>query len=358
MKVVEISKPGDPSVLRLREQSDPPFGAGEVLIQVEGSGINRPDILQRKGLYPPPPGVSDIPGLEVAGIIVAGDALAMEAAGLVAGQAVCALVAGGGYASLCVAAADLCLPVPAGWTMMEAAAFPEAAFTVWSNVFDRGALKSGETILIHGGSSGIGTLAIQMAKAHGCRVIVTVGSTAKAQACLRLGADHVILYKEEDFSQAVLGMTDGWGADVILDMVAGDYIARNLSCLADDGRLLIIAVQGGLRAQFNAATVMRRRLTITGSTLRPRSVAFKAAIARSLKKDLWPWMDALKVRPVIDRIYEAADAACAHETLEAGEHIGKLVLRWPGAQVQANAGPSVHNTGLSHVEGHPSQRIA
>jgi len=270
MRAVEIAKYGAPEVLRLAERPVPQAGAGEVLIRVAASGVNRPDVLQRKGLYPVPPGASDLPGLEVAGVIESGDAAAMAEAGLKLGDRVCALVAGGGYAPWCVAPVGQCLPVPAGLDDVAAASLPETFFTVWSNVFDRGRLQAGETLLIQGGTSGIGVTAIQMAKAMGARVIATAGSDEKCAACLTLGADHAINYRTQDFAAVARELTNGRGVDVILDMVAGDYVAREVSCLAEDGRLVIIAVQGGVQAGFDAGLVLRRRLTITGSTLRPR----------------------------------------------------------------------------------------
>jgi NADPH2:quinone reductase len=288
MKVIEISTYGAPEVLRAAERPVPVAGAGELLIRVAASGVNRPDVLQRKGHYPVPPGASDIPGLEVAGVVDSGDAAAMAEAGIAVGDRVCALVAGGGYAEWCVAPVGQCLPVPGALSDVEAATLPETFFTVWSNVFDRAALEPGETLLVQGGSSGIGVTAIQIAKAAGSTVIVTVGSDEKAAACLALGADHAINYKTQDFVEQVKALTGGRGADVILDMVAGDYIARELSCLADDGRLVLIAVQGGVKSAIDAGQVLRRRLTITGSTLRPRPVAFKAAIASALRARVWP----------------------------------------------------------------------
>ena len=277
MQVIAITNPGAPDVLRLADADTPTAGAGEVLIRVHASGVNRPDVLQRKGAYPPPAGASPIPGLEVAGVVASGDTEAMAAAGLKVGDAVCALVAGGGYASWCVAPVVQCLPVPKGLSMVEAAALPETFFTVWSNVFDRAGLLAGETVLIQGGSSGIGVTAIQLAKAMGAHVLVTAGSDEKCQACLDLGADHAINYKTSDFAERVLALTQGRGVDVILDMVAGSYVAREVGCLAEDGRLVIIAVQGGIDASFDASLVLRKRLKITGSTLRPRPVAFKAS---------------------------------------------------------------------------------
>jgi len=328
MRAIEISAYGGPEVLRLCSRPRPVAGEGELLIRVAASGVNRPDVLQRTGNYPVPPGASDLPGLEVAGVIEAGDAQALAQAGLAVGDHVCALVAGGGYAEYCVAPVGQCLPVPAGWSDLDAAGLPETFFTVWSNVFDRGRLQAGETLLVQGGSSGIGVTAIQMAKAAGARVIVTVGSDDKAQACLALGADHAVNYRQQDFVAEVARLTDGRGADVILDMVAGAYVSREIDCLADDGRLVIIAVQGGVKAEFNAGQVLRRRLTITGSTLRPRPVAFKAAIARSLRQQVWPWLAGGRIRPVVYRVFEAAQASQAHALMESNQHIGKLLLRW------------------------------
>ncbi len=328
MKAIEISAYGAPEVLKPVERPDPVAGSGEALIRVAASGVNRPDVLQRKGHYPVPPGASDLPGLEVAGVLVDGDAAALASAGLSIGDRVCALVAGGGYAELCVAPVAQCLPVPQGLDDVAAASLPETFFTVWSNVFDRARLQAGETLLIQGGSSGIGVTAIQLAKAAGARVFVTVGSDEKAQACRALGADAAINYRQSDFAAEVKRLTDGRGADVVLDMVAGDYVARELSCLADDGRLVIIAVQGGVKSEFDAGQVLRRRLTISGSTLRPRPVAFKAAIAAALRSRVWPWLEDGRVRPVIHQVFPAAEAAAAHTLMESNQHIGKLVLTW------------------------------
>jgi NADPH2:quinone reductase len=328
MKAVEITSYGPPDVLRLGERPDPVAGAGELLIRVAASGVNRPDVLQRTGNYPVPPGASDIPGLEVAGEIIAGDAAAMAAAGFKVGDRVCALVAGGGYAELCVAPVGQCLPVPNGLGDVEAASLPETFFTVWTNVFDRVRLQAGETLLVQGGTSGIGVTAIQMAKALGATVIATAGSDEKCQACLELGADHAINYKTQDFSVEAKKLTDGKGVDVILDMVSGSYVAREVECLAEDGRLVIIAVQGGIKAEFNAGMVLRKRLVITGSTLRPRPVAFKAAIARSLEKNVWPLVERGAIKPVIYKTFPAAQAAQAHALMESNQHIGKIVLTW------------------------------
>ncbi len=328
MKAIEISQYGAPEVLRPAVRPDPVAGDGEVLIRVAASGVNRPDVLQRKGMYPVPPGASDLPGLEVAGVIVNGDAKAMGDAGVKAGDRVCALVAGGGYAELCVAPVGQCLPVPAGLSDVEAASLPETFFTVWSNVFERARLQAGETLLVQGGSSGIGVTAIQLAKAAGAKVIVTVGSDDKASACIALGADEAINYKTHDFVAEVKRITEGRGVNVVLDMVAGDYVAREVECVADDGRIVIIAVQGGVKSEFDAGAVLRRRLTITGSTLRPRSVQFKTAVARALRETAWPWIEKGLVKPVIHEVFPAHEAAKAHALMESNRHIGKLVLQW------------------------------
>ena len=328
MRAVEITSPGGPEVLRLTEHPAPVAGAGELLIRVAASGINRPDVLQRKGRYAPPAGTSDLPGLEVAGVVESGDAQAMAAAGIAVGDRVCALVAGGGYAEYCVAPVAQCLPVPKGLSDVEAASLPETYFTVWSNVFQRGALQPGETLLVQGGSSGIGVTAIQLAKAWGAKVIVTAGTDAKCDNCLALGADHAINYNTQDFAAEVMRITEGQGVDVILDMVGGDYVAREVGCLAEDGRLVIIAVQGGVKAQFDASLVLRRRLVITGSTLRPRPVAFKGEIAKALRENVWPWLESGKVRPVIFRQFAAEEAVQSHALMESSEHTGKIVLTW------------------------------
>ncbi len=328
MKAIAIDHPGAPEVLQLVERPDPVAGPGELLIRVAAAGVNRPDVLQRKGAYPPPAGASDLPGLEVAGTIVGGDTSAMAAAGFKLGDRVCALVAGGGYAQLCAAPVEQCLPAPKGLSDVEAASLPETFFTVWSNVFDRARLQPGETLLVQGGTSGIGVTAIQLAKAAGATVIVTAGSDEKCAACRALGADHAINYRTQDFAAEVKRLTEGKGADVILDMVAGDYVARELNCLATDGRLVIIAVQGGVDSRIDAGEVLRRRLTITGSTLRPRPVAFKAAIARALRENVWPWIEAGRVRPVIFKTFDAGQAAQAHALMESNQHVGKIVLTW------------------------------
>jgi putative PIG3 family NAD(P)H quinone oxidoreductase len=331
MKVIEITSFGGPDVLRLAERPMPVAGVGEVLIRVAASGINRPDVLQRSGAYPPPPGASDLPGLEVAGVIESGDAQVLADANLKVGDRICALVAGGGYAEFCVAPAVQCLAVPVGLSDVEAASLPETFFTVWSNVFDRGRLQSGETLLVQGGTSGIGVTAIQLAKAMGATVIATAGSDEKCAACLALGADFAINYKTQDFQAEALRLTDGLGVDVILDMVAGSYVAKEVQCLAEDGRLVIIAVQGGVQSEINAGLVLRKRLTVTGSTLRPRPVAFKAAIAQACLSRVWPLLEAGRIKPVVHSIFAAADASKAHALMETNQHVGKIVLNWRAA---------------------------
>ncbi|MBU0827578.1 MAG: NAD(P)H-quinone oxidoreductase [Gammaproteobacteria bacterium] len=328
MRAVEITSFGGPEVLRLGERPVPQSGVGEVLIRVLASGINRPDVLQRLGHYAPPAGTSDLPGLEVAGVVESGDAAAMAKAGIRVGDRICALVAGGGYAEWCVAPVAQCLPAPAGFSDIEAASLPETFFTVWSNVFDRGHLQAGESLMVQGGASGIGVTAIQLARAFGATVIATAGSDEKCAACLTLGAHHAINYKSQDFVAEAKRITDGKGVDVVLDMVAGDYVAREVECVAEDGRIVIIAVQGGVKSEFNAGLVLRRRLTITGSTLRPRSIAFKGAIARALREWVWPLLEAGQVRPVIHSTFAASDAAKAHALMESNQHIGKIVLTW------------------------------
>lgn len=336
MKCIEIREYGAPEVLVPAERSAPAAGQGEVLIRVTASGVNRPDVLQRTGNYPVPPGASDLPGLEVAGVIQSGDLGAMQAAGLAVGDRVCALVAGGGYAEQCVAPVAQCLPVPRGLSDIEAASLPETFFTVWSNVFDRGRLQSGETLLVQGGTSGIGVTAIQMGKAAGAVVIATAGSDEKCAAMLELGADHAINYKTTDFAEEVKKLTAGKGVDVVLDMVAGEYVRREVECLAEDGRLVIIAVQGGVKAEFNAGLVLRKRLVITGSTLRPRPIEFKGAIAKALKANVWPWLESGRIKPVIHSVFPAllaegglpSGAARAHALMQSNQHIGKIVLDW------------------------------
>ena len=328
MKVIEITTFGVPEVLGMGERDMPVPVAGELLVRVAASGINRPDLLQRKGSYPAPAGASDLPGLEIAGVIEKGDPSELAAAGMKIGDRVCGLVSGGGYAEYCVAPIQQCLPIPKGLTDIEAASLPETFFTVWSNVFDRGSLKAGETLLIQGGSSGIGVTAIQLAKAMGAKVIVTAGSDDKCAACLALGADHAINYKTHDFQTEVSRITEGLGVNVILDMVAGAYIAKEVELLSEDGRLVLIAVQGGVDAQINAGLVLRRRLTITGSTLRARSVSFKHAIAQSCLKHVWPLIEAGRIRPVVNAVFSAKDAAKAHALMESHQHVGKIVLTW------------------------------
>ena len=328
MKVIEITAFGAPDVLRLGERPMPVPGVGELLIRVAASGVNRPDVLQRTGNYPVPPGASDIPGLEVAGVIERGDEQELASAGFKLGERVCALVAGGGYAQYCIAPVGQCLPVPKGLSDVEAASLPETFFTVWNNVFDRAKLQTGETLLIQGGSSGIGVSAIQLAKALGSRVIVTAGSDEKCAACLALGADHAINYKTHDFQEEVKRLTGGLGVNVILDMVAGSYVAKEIECLSEDGRLVIIAVQGGVKSEINAGLVLRRRLTVTGSTLRARPVAFKAAIAQALLKNVWPLIELGRIQPVIHSTFAAQDAFRAHALMESNLHVGKIVLTW------------------------------
>jgi putative PIG3 family NAD(P)H quinone oxidoreductase len=323
MLAVEISRPGGPEVLVPVQRPMPEPGEGEVLIKVTAAGINRPDTLQRKGSYPPPRGASDLPGLEVAGEIVGGDA---AAGGFAIGDKVCALVAGGGYAEYCAAPVRQCLPIPAGLSDIEAAGLPETYFTVWSNVFDRGRLGPGESLLVHGGASGIGTTAIQLATAFGHKVYGTAGSDDRARAIEKLGAARGINYRDEDFVKEVLEATGGAGVNVVLDMVAGDYIARDIQCLADEGRIVLIATLGGNHGNVDFGQVMRRRLTITGSTLRPRPVAFKGEIADSLRKKVWPLLESGKVKPIVHATFPLEQAAQGHAMMEAGEQIGKIIL--------------------------------
>jgi len=323
MIAIEIRQPGDPDVLVPVERPRPEPGSGEVLIKVAAAGVNRPDVMQRQGRYPPPPGAPDIPGLEVAGTIAA---LGPDVSGRRQGEDVCALVSGGGYAEYCVAPAPQCLPVPRGMDLAAAAAIPETFFTVWTNVFERGRLAAGESILVHGGSSGIGTTAIQIARARGARVFATAGSAVKCAACEQLGAARAINYREADFVAAVRDLTGGRGVDVVLDMVGGDYFARNIEALAVEGRLVEIATQRGTKAELVIPTIMQRRLTITGSTLRPRSVPEKGAIARAVHANVWPLLESGAVKPVVFRTFPLARAADAHRLLESSEHIGKLVL--------------------------------
>jgi len=323
MTAIAIREPGGPEVLVPETRPLPQPGPDEVLIRVAAAGVNRPDVLQRMGFYPPPPGASDLPGLEVAGTVAAigpgGDPELL-------GQAVCALVAGGGYAEYCIAPAGSCLPVPAGFSMEEAAALPETVFTVWHNLFERGWVKDGETVLVHGGTSGIGTTAIGLCKLFDIRIAVTCGSAEKCAAARALGADLAIDYSTEDYVEAIKAFTDGKGVDVVLDMVGGDYVPRNLACLADDGRHVSIAFQRGATAQVDISSLMRRRQTMTGSTLRARSASFKAALADEIHRTLWPQLAEGGWKPAMDRRFPLAEAAAAHARMQAGEHVGKIVL--------------------------------
>ena len=324
MRAVAISQPGPADVLQIAERPMPSYKAGELLIKVHAAGINRPDVLQRLGKYAPPAGASDLPGLEVAGEVVDGD---FTNTTFKKGDLVCALVQGGGYAEYCAAPSGQCLPLPKGLTALEGASLPENFFTVWSNVFDRCALAEGETLLVQGGTSGIGVTAIQLAAALGHRVFATAGSDEKARACEALGAERGINYRTEDFVAVVKELTNGKGVDVILDMVGGDYLPREIACLADDGRISLIAVQGGTKAELDLGTLLRRRLTVTGSTLRPRSVAFKAAIAQQLRATVWPLIEAGKVKPVIYKTFPLEKANEAHALMEASTHVGKIMLQ-------------------------------
>jgi NADPH:quinone reductase len=323
MTAVGFDAPGGPEVLRPVTLPVPRPGAGQVLIRTASAGVNRPDVIQRKGMYPPPPGASPIPGLEVAGTIAtAGPGVASE----LVGQQVCALVSGGGYAEFCLAEADHCLPVPAGLPLNEAAALPETLFTVWHNVFERGLVRDGETILVHGGTSGIGTMACLLGKLFDVKVIVTCGSAEKCARALEIGAAHAIDYKTQDFVEEVARFTGGKGVAMVLDMVAGDYVPRNLKCLAEDGRHVTIAVQGGAKVELNMAVIMARRYTLTGSTLRPRSNTFKALLAQEIARDVWPLVETGELRPVMDRSFPLSEATAAHARMEAGDHVGKIVL--------------------------------
>lgn len=322
MTAIEISEPGGPEVLRPVDRPVPVPGPGEVLVRVAAAGVNRPDLLQRKGAYPPPPGASDIPGLEIAGTVVAAGAGGSQ----LLGTRVCALVTGGGYAEYCVAPVGTCLPVPEVLRMTEAAALPETLFTVWINLFERGFAADGDTVLVHGGTSGIGTMAILLGNLFGLEVIVTCGSDEKCAAAVELGAAHAINYKETDFVDAVERWTEGRGVAVVLDMVGGDYVPRNLKCLAEDGRHVSIAVQRGGTAEVPIFELMRRRLTMTGSTLRPRDVEFKTMVADELAKTVWPYVEGNRLKPIVDATFPLAEAAAAHARLEAGDHVGKIVL--------------------------------
>jgi NADPH2:quinone reductase len=324
MRAIDIPQPGPAQVLQLAERPIPTLKAGEVLIKVHAAGVNRPDVLQRLGHYPVPPGASDVPGLEVAGEIVDGD---LDGSLFRMGDMVCALVAGGGYAEYCAAPLQQCLPVPAGLSVLEAASLPETLFTVWSNVFDRGRLAGADTLLVQGGSSGIGVAAIQLAAALGHRVFVTAGSDAKCRACEALGAERAINYRTEDFVELVKSLTQGKGVDVILDMVGGDYLPREINCLADDGRLVLIALQGGSKSSIDLGQVLRRRLSITGSTLRARPGTFKAAIAWRLRDQVWPLIEQGKIKPVIYQTFPLEQAAQAHALMESSSHVGKIMLQ-------------------------------
>jgi NADPH2:quinone reductase len=324
MIAITVAEPGGPEVLTPIEQATPVPGPGDLLIRVAAAGVNRPDIMQRRGLYPPPPGASEIPGLEVSGTV---EAVGSAVSGWRVGDTACALVAGGGYAESCVAAASQCLPVPAGVDLITAAGIPETTFTVWSNVFERGRLAAGETILIHGGSSGIGTTAIQMARARGARVLTTAGSDAKCAACVALGAERAINYRTVNFVTAVNDATGGRGVDVVLDMVAGDYVQRNLDVLAMDGRLVIIGRQRGTKSEIDIMPILRRRLTLTGSTLRTRPAAEKGAIAAAVHRHVWPLLECGAMRVVVHAIFPLRDAAAAHRLMESSEHVGKILLR-------------------------------
>ncbi len=323
MIAIDPDAPGGPEVLQPVSRPVPHAGRDEVLIKVAAAGVNRPDVLQRRGMYAPPPGTPSIPGLEVAGEIVAvGEGVDP---GLI-GHRVCALVAGGGYAEYCAAPVGQCLPVPDALSMIEAAAIPETLFTVWTNLFERAYAVEGETVLVHGGTSGIGTMAIALGKLFGLTVIVTCGSEEKCARALELGADHAINYATRDFVEDVRSLTGGAGVQVVLDMVGGDYLPRNIQCLAEDGRHVTIAVQRGVSAEINVAAVMMKRLTLTGSTLRPRPVSFKAAVAEEIRRVVWPYVESGALKPVIDMTYPLADAAAAHARMEAGDHVGKIVL--------------------------------
>ena len=323
MLAIEISSPGGPDVLRPVRRPTPQPAPGEVLIQIHAAGVNRPDVIQRQGHYAPPPGASDLPGLEVAGVVVSAD----KSSRFNPGDRVCALLAGGGYAEYCTAPEWQCLPIPRGMTFIDAAGIPETFFTVWSNVFDRGQLAAGETFLVHGGSSGIGTTAIQLARARGARVFATAGSKEKCAACERLGAERAIDYRAEDFVAVVMQLTAGQGVDVILDMVGGDYLPRNIQSLAMNGRLVQIAILKGARAELNLWTLMQRRLVLTGSTLRSQSIEEKGSIARTLLSEVWPLIEAGQVKPVIHSVFPLAASADAHRLMEESSHIGKIILR-------------------------------
>lgn len=323
MTAIGWDAPGGPDVLRPEQVAVPLPGPGQVLVKVAFAGVNRPDVIQRQGFYPPPPDASPLPGLEISGQVVAmGEGVTWPFTGTM----VCALVAGGGYAQYCIAEAAQCLQVPTGLSLAEAAAIPETLFTVWHNVFERGMAAPGETILVHGGTSGIGSMAVLLGKLFDVKVIVTCGGADKCAQALAIGAADAIDYKTADFVEEVKRITEGRGVDMVLDMVAGDYVARNLKCLADDGRHVTIAVQGGLKAELNMAEIMRRRITLTGSTLRPRSKAFKAALASEIRETVWPLVATGELRPIMDQTFPLAEASAAHARMEQGSHIGKIVL--------------------------------
>jgi NADPH:quinone reductase len=323
MTAIGISQPGGPEMLKPESRPLPSLGPHEVLIEVRAAGVNRPDVLQRRGLYPPPKGASDIPGLEVAGDVVA---IGTAVQRVSVGDKVCALLAGGGYAQYAAADAGSCLPIPKGWSYLQAAAIPETMFTVWSNLFERGFAADGDHVLVHGGSSGIGTTAIQLCKTFGVTIYVTAGTDEKCAACLKLGADAAINYKTKDFSAEILKLTGNKGVDVVLDMVGGAYVPRNLACMAEAGRHVSIAVQGGVSAEINLFDIMRKRLTLTGSTLRPRAPDFKAALAASLQELVWPALDEGRCLPVIDSVFPLEKAGDAHIRIDSGAHIGKIML--------------------------------
>ena len=323
MMAMGFSGAGGPEVLRPETFPVPEPGPGEILVKVSHAGVNGPDIAQRQGLYPPPPGASHIPGLEISGSVAA---IGPGVTWPLPGARVCALVTGGGYAEYCLARAEHCLPVPEGLPLDQAAALPETLFTVWTNLFQRGMARDGETVLVHGGTSGIGTMAIMLCRLFGITSIVTCGTAAKCEAALALGADHAVDYRQQDFVEEALRITGGRGVDIVIDMVSGDYVPRNIKCLAEDGRHVTIAVRGGAKAQINMAVVMSRRLTLTGSTLRPRSAAFKAALCAEIAREVWPLVEAGDLRPVMDSSFALADAASAHARMDEGAHIGKIVL--------------------------------
>jgi putative PIG3 family NAD(P)H quinone oxidoreductase len=323
MDAIDSAEAGGPEVLTLVRRPIPTPGDGEVLIEVAAAGVNRPDVLQRRGLYPPPPGAPSIPGLEVAGTIIT----AGEGSRFAIGDQVCALLAGGGYAEYALAPAGQCLPLPVGFDMIEAAALPETLFTVWHNLFERGHARDGETALVHGGTSGIGTMAIALGNLFGVEIVATCGSDEKCRQAVKLGAWRAINYRTQDFVAEIQAMTESRGVAVVLDMVGGDYLPRNLQCLAEDGRHVSIAVQGGVKAEINIAQIMQRRLTLTGSTLRARSVGFKTLLAEEIEREVWPSVAEGKLKPVIDQVYPLAQAAEAHRRMEAGEHVGKIMLK-------------------------------